>query len=119
LLLAALVRLAAVVGLVEPRPLEQHGGPRAKEALEFLLLARRALGQRLLGERLQLLEAVPATLAQILVSRHSFLRVRTSGARVHIPGRSNPGCAGYRDPGLSYLTPSGYLAVFYYPEGVA
>src|SRR5262249_51219264 len=50
LLLAGLVRLAAIVGLVEPGALEQHRSARAKEPPQLVLLALRALLQRLVGE---------------------------------------------------------------------
>src|SRR5262249_53778534 len=48
-----LVRLAAVVGLVEAGTLENDAGAAAEQAAQLRLAALRALLQRLLGERLE------------------------------------------------------------------
>src|SRR5260370_5154312 len=49
-----LVRVAAVVGFVEARALEQDGRPRAEQAAQALLAALRTDLQRLVLERLEL-----------------------------------------------------------------
>src|SRR5207247_11412227 len=67
-----LIRRPAVVRLVEPGPLEDDRPAAAEEAFELVLLARRALRQRRLGERLQLVERVPAGLALVVVGRHEL-----------------------------------------------
>src|SRR5579871_1065324 len=73
-LLVRLVARALVVGLVETRPLEDDPGARAEEALERRLLALGAFGQKRRGDRLELVEVVPAVLALVLVGRHEPLR---------------------------------------------
>src|SRR5262249_26248059 len=79
--LAVAVGLAgpAVVGLVEPAALEDDRAPAPEQADELGLLTPRALGQRRLGERLQLVERVPAGGAFVVVGRHTAtLRVGNS-----------------------------------------
>src|SRR5437763_1760242 len=63
----------AVIGFVEAGALEDDGPAATEEAFELVLLARRALGQRRLGERLQLTEPVPAGPAFGVVGRHGWV----------------------------------------------
>src|SRR6266545_232209 len=79
-----LVRLAAVVGLVKSRTLEQDGRSPAEEASQFALTALGALLQRLIAHRLKLVEVVIARVTLIFVRRHLCLllpspRVATRG----------------------------------------
>src|SRR5690606_31381618 len=66
-----LVRLAAVVRLVEPAALEHDGRAGGDQTLKPRLGARRALLERRRRDRLELLELVTAALAAVLVRRHS------------------------------------------------
>src|SRR5262245_33324037 len=66
----ALVRLAAVVRLVEAGALEEDGRPGAEGAAQLQLAARRTLPQGGVLERLHLVEDVVAGLAAILVRGH-------------------------------------------------
>src|SRR5690606_25128015 len=72
LLRVAGVGTAAVVRLVEARALEDHAGAGADQPFERAALARGALAQRLRRHRLELLEAVPAGGAQIVVGGHAI-----------------------------------------------
>src|SRR5207248_1180715 len=69
---AGLVGFAAVVRLVEPRPLEQNCSPRAKDPPQLRLAALRAFLQRLVVDRLELVKVVFAGVALILVGWHGF-----------------------------------------------
>src|SRR5207248_10513030 len=52
------LRLAAVIGLVEPRSLENDAGAGAEESPQLFLAALGALRQHRLGHRLEFIEGV-------------------------------------------------------------
>src|SRR3954471_7369685 len=70
---ARLLGAGAVVGLVEPGPLEDETG--RGEHLGELAAVGVVLGQRRVGERLGHLEVLAALLAAVLVGRHQALRL--------------------------------------------
>src|SRR5579871_2422398 len=68
-----LVRLAAVVRLVETRPLENHRRPGADQAPQLELAALGALLQGRIAERLKLVKIMLTCVALVFVSRHGIL----------------------------------------------
>jgi putative FmdB family regulatory protein len=67
-----LVRLAAVVGLVEARPLEDDGRTGPDQPAKLLLPALRTLPLGIFLDRLEQLEGVFARFANVIVGRHGF-----------------------------------------------
>ena len=67
-----LVRLAAVVGLVEARPLEDDRRPGTDQPPQLQLAALRALALGIGAHRLKQLELVLAGLANVIVGRHGY-----------------------------------------------
>src|SRR5205807_5519383 len=96
LLLAGLVGLAAVVGLVEARPLEDDGRARAEDAVQLVLLALRALGQRRLREVLELVEVVAAGVALVFVGWHGWFFLLVSPRPQGALSRALPAVAAKR-----------------------
>src|SRR5438105_4512237 len=66
-----LVARVAIVGDVEPRSLEDHGGAAADQTAHFVLPALGAFANRIRSDRLKLLELLATGFAAIFVGRHS------------------------------------------------
>src|SRR5208337_2069475 len=68
-----LVRVAAIVGLVEPRALEEDGRAGADLAAQLGGAALGAIGLGLRNDRLEGFEFIPAAVAHIIVGWHQYL----------------------------------------------
>src|SRR5208283_817116 len=73
----ALVRVAAIVGLVEPRALEEDGRTGADLAAQLGGVALGAVGLGLRDDRLVRFEFIPAAVAHIIVGWHRSLPTNT------------------------------------------
>src|SRR5262249_40529922 len=95
-----LVRLAAVVGLVEARALEKDSRSRAEDAPQFWLAALGALLERLVVDRLKLVEVVLAGVAVVFVRWHSaFIPLWPFSQASCRPGHRRPAPAPKQPPG--------------------
>src|SRR5262249_12805705 len=75
LFLPGLVGFAALLVLVEAGALDQQGRSRPEEPPELLCAAFRALRQRWIGDALQLIDRVMASVAFVFVGWHSQTRL--------------------------------------------
>ena len=66
-----LVRIAAIIGLIKARAFEHDGGAGADQSTQFVLRAFGTLALDGVGHRLEQLEFVAASVADVIVSRHA------------------------------------------------